>query len=63
MQSICVEAGERVCLNCERYRLYYRKGEGGGKWVWIPTNTGFCLEHSRQRGLLMPPCRDFEKME
>ena len=58
-QSICVTSGERVCINCRHYELYYQHIPGD--YGWRPTSFGMCVLHDRQRGPLRQPCKDFEK--
>lgn len=57
-ESICVEAGRKVCINCAWYRQYYRQGDGIA-WTMQPTGTGYCVKHNSQRGALRQHCRDF----
>ena len=58
--SITVNTSTRACINCKYYELYYHR-ERGNVCSWVPTATGYCLLHERERGALRQPCKDFLK--
>ncbi len=64
-KQIIIGAGERVCLNCNRYQRYMREIDVPGEIYkkMIATNTGYCTALERQRGALCQPCKGFETKE
>ena len=59
-KSICVRSGTRACINCQHYRQHYIRGDGPA-WSWMPTSSGICLLHDKERGPLQQPCKEFDR--
>ena len=64
-KQIIIGAGERVCLNCNRYQQYMREIDVPGESYkrLTVTHIGYCTALKRQRGALCQPCKDFETKE
>lgn len=59
MLTIVIRDSERVCANCEYYRLYYTKMRTKSA-SFMPSNSGFCLvRNCKQRKPGSPSCRKF----
>ena len=61
-KTVSIEGSERACINCIWYEQHFHQNRGNVHG-WVPTSTGYCLLHARQRGALRQPCRDYETKE
>lgn len=58
LQSINISKCKRACANCIWYRQYYLKNAGNIA-MFLPSDTGQCLQNGRNRSALSRPCNKF----
>ena len=58
LQSINISKYKRACANCIWYRQYYLKNSGN-VYMFLPSDTGQCLQKGRNRSALSRACKCF----
>ena len=58
LQSINISKCKKACANCIWYRQYYLKNVGNVA-MFLPSDSGQCMQNGRTRSALSRPCNKF----